>query len=438
MASITTQDGGRRLIQFIAADKRRRSVRLGKVSMRQAEAVRVKVEDLLAATITGHTVARETSEWLRELDDALHDRLAAVGLVQPRRRIALGPFIDEYIAARTDVKATTATVYRRARKHLLHYFGADKPLEDITPGDAERWRVSLLGRGLAENTVRRTCGIAKQLMGNAVRHRLIAENPFAGLTATVKGNARRLYFVSEGEAARVLEACPDAEWRLLFALGRYGGLRVPSEVLGLRWSDIDWQGGRFTVTSPKTAHYEGKESRVVPIFPELRPYLLEAFEHAPAGAEYCITTYRAAGVNLRTRLLKIIRKAGLNPWPKPWQNLRATRETELADSFPSHVVTAWIGNSVQVAVKHYLQITDDYFARAAGDSALQNALQHAHAPGGNGAHAVPGQNGNPATCRSLRKDAAPCNGHGAAGMGQSGLEPPTSPLSGVRSSQLSY
>ena len=69
-------------------------------------------------------------------------------------------------------------------------------------------------------------------------------------------------------------------------------------------------------------------------------------------------------MNLRTRLLWIIKRAGLQPWPKLWQNLRSTRETELADQFPAHVSAAWIGNSVAVAVKHYLQVTEDHFKQA--------------------------------------------------------------------------
>ena len=41
----------------------------------------------------------------------------------------------------------------------------------------------------------------------------------------------------------------------------------------LTWADIDFKRGRMTVRSPKTEHHDGKESRTVPIFPELRPYL---------------------------------------------------------------------------------------------------------------------------------------------------------------------
>src|SRR5436190_12956284 len=45
--------------------------------------------------------------------------------------------------------------------------------------------------------------------------------------------------------------------------------------------------------------------------------------------------------------------------------------------YPAHVVCAWIGNSEQVARKHYLQVTDEHFARAAKTrtDAVQNPVQ---------------------------------------------------------------
>ena len=59
--------------------------------------------------------------------------------------------------------------------------------------------------------------------------------------------------------------------RLLVALSRYGGLRCPSECLRLRWLDIDSATERITITSPKTEHHNGKGTRVIPLFSELRP-----------------------------------------------------------------------------------------------------------------------------------------------------------------------
>lgn len=169
-----------------------------------------------------------------------------------------------------------------------------------------------MGQGLAINTVRRRSGVAKQFFTASVRQKLIAANPFIDLKAAVQGNPAKFYYVTRNEAERVLEACPDSQWRLLFALSRYGGLRCPSEHLLLRWSDIDWERGKMLVRSPKTEHLEGHESRFVPLFPELLPYLRQVFEEAAPGTEYVITRYRRRNCNLRTQFQRIITKAGLN------------------------------------------------------------------------------------------------------------------------------
>ncbi len=122
----------------------------------------------------------------------------------------------------------------------------------------------------------------------------------------------------------------------------------------------------IAITSPKTEHHEGKGSRVVPIFPELRSLLDEAYfqDSDSPRSEFVIARRRDGNVNWRTQLERIIHKAGLTPWPKLFQNLRSTRETELTASFPLHVVTAWLGNSQLIAVKHYVQVTDSHFEDA--------------------------------------------------------------------------
>jgi len=110
---------------------------------------------------------------------------------------------------------------------------------------------------------------------------------------------------------------------------------------------------------------------MLPLFPELRPLLLEAFEQAAPGTEYVITRCRDASANLRTHLQRIIRKAGLTPWPKLFHNLRASRQTELAEKYPIHVVCQWIGNSRAVAQEHYLQVTDAHFAQASAEPVME-------------------------------------------------------------------
>ena len=110
----------------------------------------------------------------------------------------------------------------------------------------------------------------------------------------------------------------------------------------------------------------------MPLFPELRTHLLAARPADARPGAPVITRYRMSNVNLRTRLLRDITTVGLKPWPRLWQNMRATRETELVEQFPAHVVAAWVGHTVAIAEKHYLQVTEDHF-----EQAVQNPVQSA-------------------------------------------------------------
>ncbi len=370
----------------------RRTIRLGKdYPLRAVNELRRLVGLLNAAAISGTGWDPKTAAWVGELKPILYDKIAKVGLVPKRaepEKTTLGGWLDSYIALRGDVKDTTATVYGQARRCLIEFFGASKPLADVTAFDADAFRIWLAehekirdGKTVkvhrSEATVQRRCGMAKQFFRAAVRKRLIAESPFADMKGiSVQSNSERFYFVTRDEADKVLAVCPDNQWQLLFALSRYGGLRCPSEHLGLRWSDINLAAGRMIVHSPKTEHHRGKAQREVPIFPELRSYLEDAYELADDGTEFVIHRYRDTKANLRTYLRRIVERAGLRPWPKLFQNMRSTRQTELSEHFPAHVVCAWMGNSEDVAREHYLQVTDAHFEAAA---ALHEPVQNSNA-----------------------------------------------------------
>ena len=419
MASISRDKNGRKRLLFMAEDNRRKTIRLGKMSIKQAEAFKVKLEALIAGRMTG-SIDDETARWIAQLPDNAHDKLAAVGLVKQRASLPvlrLKEFLDEYAKGRCDVKSSTQLVYARTTKWLLAFFGPDKALQEITEGDADQWRLYLVGQKLAENTIRRTCGVARQFFRAAIRRKLIQSNPFTDLKSAVQPNRTREFFLSRQDAQKILETCPDMQWRLIFALACFGGLRTPSEMLLLRWSDINWERGQMLVHSPKTERHPGGESRLVPIFPELYPYLMAAYHEAEPGTEYVITRYRKSGLNLRTQLMRILAKAGIKPWPKLFQNLRSTRETELVEQWPEHVVCAWLGNTRAVARKYYLQVTDEHFQQAA-----QNAAQYGAARRGieqNVTLKKESQNAD------LQLVAAQCRPIHEPSVGDTGLEPVT-------------
>lgn len=364
MASISTNKQGNRRVQFVDGDGRRKSVYLGKRTIRAAETIKIRVQHLLSAKFSGDGWDSDTSRWVASLEDELAAKLAAVGLIPTRARSTVSDFTAVYVAGRTDTKPRTNAKLTHAANTLCEFLGANRKLQDVTPGDADDFR-RWLGTKMGEQTTRRILGRAKQFFRAAVRKRLITESPFADMKGvTVQANKARDAFITRETALKVEEACPNVEWRLLFALARWGGLRVPSEVQALTWGDIDWERDRFRVSSIKTEHHEGHAERWVPIFPELRPHLEQAFHQAAEGAEFVIERHRDGNANLRTHMHRIIKRAGFTPWPKTFQNLRATRETELVRAHPIHVVCAWLGNSPRVAAAHYLQVTDSDFASA--------------------------------------------------------------------------
>ena len=433
MASIISDPNGRKRIQFVAADGSRKTVRLGKCSERDAQQICRHVEVLLAATISGQPVSRETAVWLSGIGHKLHDRLARAGLVTPRADIdgaRLGPFIDAYLAQRVDVKPGTMMVFQQARRHLLAFLGEQKPVADVTAADADAYRSHLLGRGIARATVAKWCQYARHFFDVARRRKLIAENPFAHIKGGVAGNPTRRVFVPAADVLKVIDTAPDPQWKLLIALARWGGLRIPSEALALTWRDVDFEGGRFVVRASKTEHHADGGIRVVPMFPELVEHFQRVFDEAEPGTEYVITRYRNPAANLRTQLVRYITAAGLKPWPKPWQNMRSTRATELADQFPSHVCAAWLGHTETVADAFYRQVTDEHFARARAPArkAAQNPAQQPHAESRKVSHDEDRNMEKPAICGAFQSSAAGCENPNNILLGALGFEPRTKGL----------
>ena len=382
MASVNKDAKGWRVL-FVDSNGARKTIRLAgipKMNKARAEEIGRYVDDLNGAKCSNGSTDRKTSLWLADIGQTLHNKLASVGLIEQRVSSTLGEFIADYIE-RADVAPGTKMNFRTVERNLVEFFGTDKPMRSVTAADARAFRQWLQdNEEQAENTMRRRCGRARQFFAAAIKAKLIDENPFEGMSVTVNGSTDKERFITEAESQKILNACPDLQWRLIFSLCRYGGLRCPSEVLALTWENVLWDSSRIIVTSPKTKRYKGHEQRVLPMFPELAGVLNEAYEAAFDGLEDplavvrgpVVTRYTSADQNLRTTFEKIVTRAGLKHWPKPFQNLRSTRETELMEIYPSHVVVSWIGHSEKVARKHYLQTTDAHFEKAVAHQVAHN------------------------------------------------------------------
>ena len=271
-----------------------------------------------------------------------------MGLVPKRERATLAAFLDGYISSRHDVKPGTTTNLRQVRDSLVEHFGPDKPLRDITPGDADGYRLGWLGRNWRKT--RSVGGVAgpNSFSRRGQRRWLVSSNPFADLKSAIQANPSRFYFVTREENRRSSTPAPTPNggfgrseplWRLAMP-HRTPGAAMGRRGLGAAASRF---GAQRRSNTPEGSLGRCRSSRSCG-----RTWKRSGSKRGP-GAEQVITRYRDTNANLRTQLLRIIGRAGVQPWPKLFQNLRSTRETELAEEFPLHVVCQWIGNSQPVA-----------------------------------------------------------------------------------------
>ena len=405
MASLVTYKDGLRRVDFsLSPNGPRRSIRLGRVNARTANTFKSKIEELVSDKLTRRPHDPELSRWLASLDEKMLSRLRKAGLADGVgvTQVTLGEFLQRVFDAMT-AAPSTMTFYGHTRRNLLEFFTPHRLLCDVTPSDADEWRAWLANHeGLAEATVNRRVIAARTFWRHASRWKLAIENPFEGVAGGSQENEQRKVFIDRPTIERVIAAAPDAEWRLLIGLARFGGLRCPSEHLALQWSDIDWARQAIRVRSSKTKRHAGKGARECPIFPELLPLLFAVFEQAEDGATHVITRYRDPTQNLRTQFERIIRRAGHEPWPRLWQNLRASRESELMRTHDLSTVCRWIGNSPEVAAKHYAMSIDRDadFEKATAlandpDGKLREALEKAQQKAQQSSSATPGNGRTP-------------------------------------------
>jgi len=399
MASISKDPGGLRRILFVAPDGSRKTIRLGKVSQRSAETVKIHIEALAVAVANGSAIPDATAAWLEGRDSKLLEKLERVGLIPKKDRATVGRMLTAFVAAHPNMKPATFVVWGQNAKGIRDCFGEDRALRSISRADAEGFRQYLLDAKLSDTTIHKRLQFTRQFFAYAVRMEWISKNPFYDVSHKSGDPRGRQSYITEAETEKLIAASPNWIWRSIIAMARYGGLRCPSEVLSLRIADLDFDAGSIRVISPKTEGH-GQGSRVVPMFPRLRPYLADAFDMAAVGQVNVIpeTLYLPASkgprgwvnCNLRTTFEKIVRRAGLTPWPRLFHNLRASCESDLAREYPITSVCKWIGNTVSIAARHYVQVTDEDFRRASGackmesQQAAQKAAQSARGMACNG------------------------------------------------------
>ena len=323
--------------------------------------------------------------WLNTIPIDAYDKLAKWGLVEVSSRPrTLSELIRIFTEGEMAKGLKPGTIRNRAQvgRQLIAFFGADMMIRDITEEDAARYDDLHRGRE-ASATWGHNLGMVKNFFNYAVKMEWLRRNPFENFRAQSAPNSNLRVYVTNEVITKVLAHCASSQERLILCLGRYGGLRLPSEIQFMEWGDIDFEHNQFLVKTPKKENaqnqkrgfFSEKATRIVPMFPELRKAFLEYYEDFPEnGPARLFSLSEELPPHLRIgtdrkslflRFQKAMRLAGVQQWGKFFQNMRSTRETELHNmGYNLKDVCDIIGNTPEVAMRHYLQSTSDLMKKA--------------------------------------------------------------------------
>ena len=362
----------------------------GKVSAKDADSVRIRVESILNAKALNLPLAPDLVHWLTDISDKFHSKLAKTGLIEPRKQTTLVTFISPYIESKTDNTEVTKVNKRITASTLYHFFGKDRDPKTITEKEVQDYVVWLSCHRIKKDKAI-AATVKPATVGTRLQHgiefframleaKVITNNPFASVKSIKDVDETQKVYIPDEDIHKVMKFAPDAEWRLIIALWRFGGLRRSSEVLRLKWEHVRWDQGKIIIPISKTARH-GKSSRVIPIFHELSGPLREVRDQAGKEDVYVIEKHcpkmmkmsegRKEGnhaANLIPAFNKIVTSAGLKPWPMPGHNMRGSLVTDLYNGkYPDigiHTIAKWLGHSPEVAMKHYTRVKEADYEKA--------------------------------------------------------------------------
>ncbi|MDR3233441.1 MAG: hypothetical protein LBT46_07245 [Planctomycetaceae bacterium] len=346
-------------------DKRRRTIYLGgkRFSRKTAERLKEIVEALLFYRDNSITIPEKpVLNWLESASKPILAKLQRSGLIDLPEEHTCGEMWAAFLKQKTGVKETTRTAYKDAQHRFFETFAEFETLDVLTKERLLACKESLLQK-YAKATVSGTLKKTSSMFVWAVEEGWLDKNPLAGIPKGSQVNREHDRIITMEEYRLLLDACPSREWRVIIAFARIGGIRCPSELIPLRWPDIDWEHNRVCIVSPKTERFEGKEGRVIPLFPDLR-IELEALFREKRDDGFIIRKYRNPSQSLAPFFRKIAVTAGFGMIARPFDNMRMSRSNEILRQFGSDLESAWIGHSSKVRKEHYFRVNDDDFDKA--------------------------------------------------------------------------
>lgn len=182
------------------------------------------------------------AHWVLECKDAVTSEITMSGLA------------DEWLkvyASKRHKRSTLDNETRKIRKWISPNL-PKKPACEISRQDVQGWVEKLLLANLDPKTIRNLYGLLKQICDWGVAMEYLKASPCQYITLPKKP-ARETHSLTGDELAKVLTSVTEdapMHYSAAVMLAAFCGLRK-GEILGLTWSDVDFDDGSLSITSTR-------------------------------------------------------------------------------------------------------------------------------------------------------------------------------------------
>ena len=255
-------------------------------------------------------------------------------------------YLDVWVEqhGKANLRPSTLASYKcHIANHIVPAFGSIQ-LRAVTPAMLDALFQKMYGKGLAQNTVRNVQRILSVSFEAARKYRYIEQNPAHDILTKFGQSGKTPEPYTVQQVQQLMGHVSGTEWEMPVILAGLYGMRL-SEILGLRWDNVDMENGVFRVVEqlpfrlpPGTkevtdmAPVKGKGAdnsgeRTLPITDETRPFFKRQLEKqdwqrtlaVSSGGEYYdnrLVVAKSNGAPLRRDRLssdfgQMIRRLGL-------------------------------------------------------------------------------------------------------------------------------
>ena len=184
---------------------------------------------------------RECRDWLKTTNNQIE-----AGLTFKGAQVKLSEYLESWLGiTKTAVKPKTYEQYDQiARQYIMPALGRMK-LKDLRPDQIQTLYGERLKNGSSPRLVVMIHAVLHRSLNQALKLGLIGRNPASAVTRP-KLQHKEMKTLDDTQVRHLLLAAKNTRYEALLQLAVTTGMRQ-GELLGLRWSDFDWNSRRLRV-----------------------------------------------------------------------------------------------------------------------------------------------------------------------------------------------